>query len=176
MRITLLDIPAAALVETETAADERGLFGRTFCDDEFEKAGLPGSFVQCSTSFNVRRGTLRGMHFQAKPHEEGRLVRCTRGSIYDVVLDLRLESPMFRKWQAFELSADNRSALYVPPGCAHGFQTLEDGSEVFYQMTERYRGNLATGVRWNDPAFAIRWPVTSPVLSPRDANYPDSGG
>ncbi|HTP60639.1 MAG TPA: dTDP-4-dehydrorhamnose 3,5-epimerase family protein, partial [Burkholderiales bacterium] len=130
MKIAALDIQGAALIEAEPAGDERGLFARTFCRDEFMRAGLPGEFLQCSTSFNVRKGTLRGMHFQARPHEEGRLVRCTRGAIHDVVLDLRRDSRSYRKWLAFELSADNRRALYIPHGCAHGFQTLADASEV----------------------------------------------
>jgi len=134
---------------------------------------LNPNIVQCSTSFNKKRGALRGMHYQLKPHEEVRLVRCTRGAMYDVILDLRMDSPTFKHWVAVELAAENRTMVYIPEGFAHGFQTLEDNTEVFYQMSETYHPGLAHGVRWNDPAFAIRWPVADPIVSRRDADYPD---
>jgi dTDP-4-dehydrorhamnose 3,5-epimerase len=161
------------VVDVEEKHDDRGLFARTFCQREFAAHGLPIEFVQCNTSFSARRGTLRGMHFQCEPHAEGKLVRCTRGAIYDVALDLRKDSITFGRWEAYELSAENRRSLYIPPGLAHGFVTLADLTEVHYQMTACYEAAAARGVRWNDPAFAIRWPVEEPILSPRDATYPD---
>ena len=163
----------AYLIEPELLHDERGFFARTFCRDEFASHGLQPVFVQCNISFNSRRGILRGLHYQRQPHLEAKLVRCTRGTIYDVIVDIRKDSPTFKHWIAVELSAENRRMLYVPQGCAHGFQTMEDNSEVFYQMSETYRPELARGVRWNDPAFAIRWPVANPFISQRDAHFPD---
>jgi dTDP-4-dehydrorhamnose 3,5-epimerase len=173
MRFTELAAPGVFVVEQERHADSRGFFARTFCRDEFAAHGLAGDFVQCNTSFNERRGTLRGMHLQRPPHEEIKLVRCTRGAILDVVVDLRPEAPTFRQWVAVELTEDNGRALYIPAGCAHGFQTLADGSEVFYQMAERYHPAAAAGVRWDDPAFGIDWPILPPILSDRDASYAD---
>lgn len=173
MRITPLGLDGAFVVEAEPQADERGLFARTFCRDTFRAQGLHGDFVQCNSSYNRRRGTLRGLHFQAAPHEEIKLVRCTQGAIFDVAVDLRPDSATFCRWRAVELSADNRRALYVPAGFAHGFQTLTDEAEVFYQMSAAYVPDLARGVRWNDPAFAIAWPVEPPILSGRDAAFPD---
>ena len=153
--------------------DDRGFFARTWCRQEFEQAGLNTGLVQCSISFNTHKGTLRGMHYQASPHAETKLVRCTGGAICDVVLDLRPESPTFRAWVAVTLTAQNRMMLYVPDGCAHGFLTLEDNTEVFYQMSEFYSPDSARGVRWNDPAFAIRWPEEPLIMSERDRSYPD---
>lgn len=173
MRFVATDLAGAYVVEPEKMEDERGFFARTFCRDEFAAHGLHPAFLQCNVSFNVRRGTLRGMHFQEKPHEEAKLVRCTRGAIYDVIVDIRRKSPTFKRWAAFELTAENRKMLYVPEGFAHGFQTLEDSCEVFYQMSEMYHPGLAHGVRWNDPAFGIRWPVADPFVSQRDAHYAD---
>jgi len=173
VRITPLGLDGAFVVEAEPQADERGLFARTFCRDTFRAQGLHGDFVQCNSSYNRRRGTLRGLHFQAAPHEEIKLVRCTQGAIFDVAVDLRPDSATFCRWRAVELSADNRRALYVPAGFAHGFQTLTDEAEVFYQMSAAYVPDLARGVRWNDPAFAIAWPVEPPILSGRDAAFPD---
>jgi dTDP-4-dehydrorhamnose 3,5-epimerase len=173
MRFITTELAGAYAIEIERLEDERGFFARSFCRDEFLAHGLSPIFVQCNISFNVRKGTLRGMHYQEKPQEEAKLVRCTRGAIYDVVVDLRRGSPTFRRWASFELTADNRRMLYVVPGLAHGFQTLHDDSEVFYQMSEMYRPSLERGVRWNDPAFAIRWPLPDPLLSRRDASYPD---
>jgi dTDP-4-dehydrorhamnose 3,5-epimerase len=163
----------AYIIELERLEDERGFFARTFCQDEFAAHGLKSLFVQCNVSFNEKRGTLRGMHYQDKPHEEAKLVRCTRGAVFDVIIDIRRESSTYKQWIGVELTADNRRMLYIPEGFAHGFQTLEDGSEMFYQMSEMYRPELARGIRWNDPAFAIRWPLPSPIISARDAGYRD---
>jgi dTDP-4-dehydrorhamnose 3,5-epimerase len=173
MRFAAARLAGLVVVDVETARDDRGHFARTFCSDEFEANGLPGNFPQCNLSFNQRKGTLRGMHWQADPAPEGKLVRCVRGSILDVALDLRPDSSTYLQWQGFDLTAENMRALYIPPGFAHGFQTTEDGSEVFYHMTERYRPELARGVRWNDPAFGIAWPLPDPILSPKDAAFPD---
>ncbi|NVO17951.1 MAG: dTDP-4-dehydrorhamnose 3,5-epimerase [Rhodoplanes sp.] len=173
MRFEPLGLNGAFRIEIEPRADDRGLFARTYCEEEFAAHGLPTRFVQCNTSFNTRRGTLRGMHYQADPRPEEKLVRCTRGAVYDVIVDLRPESPTFCKWEGFELSADNRRALFVPAGFGHGFQTLADGSEVFYQMSELYVADLARGVRWNDPAFGIVWPLAETIIAPRDAAFAD---
>jgi dTDP-4-dehydrorhamnose 3,5-epimerase len=161
------------VIDLDRHDDERGFFARSFCAKEFADHGLPGSFVQFNISYNRRRGTLRGMHFQAAPCEESKLVRVIRGAIRDVVIDLRPSSSTYREWMAFELSADNRRSLYIPPGLAHGFQTLTDDAELLYQMTEFYEPTLARGVRWNDPAFAVSWPIATPVMSARDASFPD---
>ena len=160
-------------VQIEPHLDERGLFARTWCKEEFEANGLNSALVQCSISFNKKRGTLRGIHYQVGPHAEAKLVRCTRGAIYDVVVDLRRSSPGFKNWVAVVLTAENRKALYVPEGCAHGFLTLEDDTEVLYQMSEFYSAGSARGVRWNDPAFGVTWPGNVEVISERDRNYPD---
>lgn len=160
-------------IRVEPHCDERGFFARTWCQKEFEEHGLNPRVVQCNVSFNQRRGTLRGMHFQASPHAEAKLVRCTRGSVYDVVLDLRPGTPSYKQWVGVMLSAENRNMMYVPEGCAHGFITLEDDTEVFYQMSEFYDPPSARGVRWNDAAFGIVWPVETAVISERDASYPD---
>ena len=173
MRFTPSELPGTVIVDIEEHVDDRGLFARTFSEEEFASAGLPTRFVQSSVSFNTRRGTLRGLHYQAPPMPEGKLVRCTRGAVHDVVVDLRPSSATFLRWISVELTAENRRAIYVPPGCAHGFQTLMDDSEVFYQMTELYAPELARGVRWNDPMFRIEWPIAEPTISERDATYPD---
>lgn len=156
----------------EPRCDERGFFARSWCEQEFESNGLNSRLVQCNVSFNTRKGTLRGMHYQAAPYPEAKLVRCTRGAIYDVVVDLRRESPTFRQWIGATLTADNREMLYVPEGCGHGFLTLENETEVFYQMSEFYHSDLARGVRWNDPAFGIEWPAGVEQISERDRTYP----
>ncbi len=153
--------------------DNRGFFARTWCRNEFEEHGLDPVLKQCSISYNARKGTLRGMHYQAAPFAESKLVRCTQGAIYDVVLDLRPQSPSFKNWIAVTLTAENRNMVYVPKGCAHGFLTLQDETEVFYQMSEVYNAESARGVRWNDPTFAIAWPEKVEVISDRDHNYPD---
>ncbi len=166
-------IPGVTLIRSEPVEDERGLFARTFCEREFAARDLAARFVQCNVSFNFRAGTLRGMHYQSEPKPEPKLVRCTKGAIYDVALDLRPGSPTYCCWEAFELTERNRAALYIPPGCAHGFQTLVDGSEVFYQMGEFYDPTLSAGVRWNDSSFSITWPIENPILSDRDRSYGD---
>jgi dTDP-4-dehydrorhamnose 3,5-epimerase len=165
------------LIEPQLLGDERGFFARTWCRREFEARGLNADLAQCSISFNRKAGTLRGMHYQAAPYEEPKLVRCTQGAIYDVALDLRPQSPTFKRWVGVELTAANRRMLYIPAGCAHGFQTTADDSEVFYQISEFYHPEAARGVRWDDPAFAIRWPETTHrIVSPRDAGFPDFRG
>jgi dTDP-4-dehydrorhamnose 3,5-epimerase len=157
----------------EPHPDERGFFARSWCKREFEAWGLNSELVQCNISFNARKGTLRGMHFQAPPHAEAKVVRCTRGGIYNVVLDMRPKSPTYKNWIAAVLTDANRNMLYIPEGCAHGFLTLEDETEVFYQMSEFYNAESARGVRWNDPAFKINWPEKVEVISQRDNTYPD---
>jgi dTDP-4-dehydrorhamnose 3,5-epimerase len=166
-------LPGVFEIEVEPKADERGIFGRTWCRKDFADRGLNADVVQCSLSFNPRKGTLRGMHYQVAPHGENKLVRCTRGAIYDVVLDLRGDSPTFKDWVAVVLSAETRKAMYVPEGCAHGFLTLEEETEVFYQISEFHDTALARGVRFNDPAFQIDWPEKIELISERDRNYPN---
>jgi dTDP-4-dehydrorhamnose 3,5-epimerase len=173
VRFTETRLAGAFLVDVERREDARGFFARSFCRNEFAARGMAPVFVQGNVSFNTRRGTLRGMHFQADPKSEPKLVRCTRGAILDVILDLRPGSPTFRGWVGAELTWENHRALYVPPGFAHGFQTLTADSEVFYLMGEFYDPEFARGVRWDDPAFAIEWPIANPILSERDASYPD---
>jgi dTDP-4-dehydrorhamnose 3,5-epimerase len=153
--------------------DERGFFARSWCQKEFQDHGLNPQLVQCNISFTSRKGTLRGMHYQAPPYAETKLVRCTRGAIYDVVLDLRTQSPTFKQWIAVVLTSEKQNMLYVPEGCAHGFLTLQDDVEVFYQMSEFYNAEAARGVRWDDPAFRIVWPEKVEVISERDRTYPD---
>ena len=162
----------AYVVHLEPMEDERGFFARSFCQKEFAALELKVGVAQCNVSFNKQRGTLRGMHFQLPPRAEAKLVCCTRGAIYDVIIDLRPNSPSYCQWVAVELTADNFAALYIPEGLAHGFQTLQDNSEVFYLMFEFYAPECARGVRWDDPAFGIRWPLPNPIVSPRDLSYP----
>lgn len=173
MNFTPAGLPGAWIIDIDRLGDERGFFARTFCRDEFAAHGLATGFVQCNTSFNTRRGTLRGMHFQREPYAEAKLIHCTRGAIYDVLIDLRPDSPAYCRWVAVELSADNERMLYVPEGLAHGFQTLADESEVSYQMAAMYRAEAAAGVRWNDPVFGIAWPLQGLIISARDAAYGD---
>jgi dTDP-4-dehydrorhamnose 3,5-epimerase len=173
MIVTPTAVAGAFLVEIERLADHRGFFARTWCAREMEAHGLVSRLVQCSVSFNKTAGTLRGLHYQAAPHGETKLVRCTRGAIHDVVVDLRPDSPTFLRHLAVTLSAESRAAVYVPEGCAHGFQTLEDDTEVFYQMSAFHAPEHARGVRWDDPAFAIAWPPAERIMSARDASYPD---
>ena len=160
-------------IRPERMQDERGFFARTWCQQEFNAHGLDSQLVQCSVSFNTRKGTLRGMHYQMPPFAEGKLVRCTSGAIYDVVLDLRPDSPTFKEWIALTLTAENHNMAYIPEGCAHGFLTLADDTEVFYQMSQVYNAESARGVRWNDPAFGIAWPAEVTVISERDRLYAD---
>lgn len=161
------------IIEPERNEDQRGFFARTWCQREFMEYGLNPRLAQCSVSFNRKKGTLRGMHYQIAPHEEAKLVRCTKGAIYDVIIDLRPDSPTFTKWLAAELTATNHRMLYIPAGFAHGFQTLDEDSEVFYQISEFYAPEYARGVRWNDPAFGIQWPPANRTISTRDDTYPD---
>ena len=172
MKFVPTPFEGAFVVEPELLEDERGSFARSFCQEEFRAHGLDPVIAQCNISFNKRRGVLRGLHYQVKPHEEAKLVRCTRGAIWDVIVDLREGAPTRYRWFATELTADNRRALYIPRGFAHGFQTLADNSEVFYQMSEFYHPESARGVRWNDPIIGIAWPLADPVVSPRDRSYP----
>jgi dTDP-4-dehydrorhamnose 3,5-epimerase len=165
-------IGGAFLIDVERREDERGFFARTFCEDSVEKQGLEGHIAQSSVSWNRVRGTLRGLHYQVAPHEETKVVRCTRGAIWDVVADLRSDSKTYRQWLGIELTDENRRALYVPRGVAHGFITLTDDAEVLYMMGEKYTADAARGVAWDDPAFAIRWPIEPVVISERDRNYP----
>lgn len=166
-------IDGAWILEAERLEDERGFFARTWDADEFAERGLNARLAQCSISYNRRRGTLRGLHYQVAPHEEAKLVRCTAGAIFDVVVDLRPDSTTFRDWFGVELSADNRLAVYVPEACAHGFLTLVDGCEVHYQISQFYAPEAARGVRWDDPAFGITWPGEVLVMNERDRTYPD---
>ncbi|MFC5448773.1 dTDP-4-dehydrorhamnose 3,5-epimerase [Paenibacillus aestuarii] len=161
-------LSGAFVIRVEPIEDDRGHFARVWCRDEFLKHGLNADLVQCNVSFNKKQGTLRGMHYQVAPYEEDKLVRCTRGAIYDVIIDLRPESTTYRKWFAVELSEKNRKMLYIPKGFAHGFQTLEDNTEVFYQMSEFYQPDYARGVRWNDPIVGIVWPQLNPIISDKD--------
>ena len=172
MRFIKTRLEGAYIIEPEPIEDERGFFARTFCVREFEAHGLNPCVAQCNISFNKKKGALRGMHFQVAPHAEAKLVRCIRGAIYDVIVDLRPESVTFTEWMAVELKADNRRMLYVPEGFAHGLQTLEDDTETFYQVSEFYHPECAEGVRWDDPVFGIVWPLPIASISERDRTYP----
>jgi dTDP-4-dehydrorhamnose 3,5-epimerase len=184
MRLQETPLPGVWVVEAERLGDERGWFARTFDSEEFSSRGMDPAVVQCNASFNARRGTLRGMHYQAEPHGEPKLVRCVRGAIFDVAVDLRPDSSTYCGWHGEQLSAENGRALYVPAGLAHGFQTLTDDCEVLYQMGYRYVPEAARGVRWDDPAFGIEWPTVGErtvgisdrdarTISDRDRSYPD---
>jgi dTDP-4-dehydrorhamnose 3,5-epimerase len=163
----------AKLITVVTRGDERGSFARTFCAETFGAAGLATHYPQANHSANVRKGTLRGMHFQRAPHREVKVVRCVKGAIHDVIIDLRRESPTYLHWQGFNLTEENGAMLYVPGGFAHGFQTLVDDTHVIYQVSHPYTPSAEGGVRWNDPAFAVTWPLEPTVLSPKDAAWPD---
>ena len=173
MKLINLPLSGAYLIEMQLISDERGFFARTWCTEEFERLGLNPKLVQCSISWNARRGTLRGLHYQTEPYAEAKLIRCCSGAIYDVIVDLRPASPTYGKWIAAELTSENRRMLYVPEGFAHGFQTLIDGAEISYQISASYQPDHARGVRWNDPAFGIEWPISHPILSARDRAFPD---
>jgi dTDP-4-dehydrorhamnose 3,5-epimerase len=173
MIFTETTLKGAFLIEPERRPDERGFFARAWCQQEFAAIGLEPRWVQCNISFNRQRGTLRGMHYQAAPYAEAKLVRCTMGAIHDVIIDLRADSSTFRQWLAVELTADNRLILFIPKGFAHGFQTLTDDTEVFYQMSQFYAPDYARGVRWGDPAFNIPWPADKRIISARDLGFPD---
>lgn len=173
MILTPTPLQGAYVIDPERKEDHRGFFARTWCSEEAEANGLNGRVAQCSISFNTRKGTLRGMHYQAAPYGEAKLVRCTMGAIFDVIIDLRRDSPSYKKHIHVVLSAENRRMLYIPEGFAHGFQTLQDDTEVYYQMSQRYMPDHARGVRWNDPAFGIIWPEDSRTIADRDRSYPD---
>lgn len=173
MRFEPLTIEGVFRIEIERIADERGFFARTFCAQTFIERGLQPDFVQCSISYNARRGTLRGLHFQEQPHAETKIVRCTRGAVFDVVVDLRPHSATFRRWHALELTAENRDMVYIPSGCAHGFQTLVNETELVYEITPAYKPEKARGIIWNDPALGIDWPVQEPTMSDADRNWPN---
>jgi len=169
---TPISLPGAYIVDITLMTDERGFFARSFCRNEFAEHKLMTNVAQCNISFNAKKGTIRGMHFQRSPKAEAKLVRCTRGRIHDVVIDLRPDSPSCCRWEAIQLNSSDHRALYIPEGFAHGFQTLEDNTEVFYQMFEFYSPEHAAGVRWDDPAFGIPWPLPDPIISEKDRSYP----
>ena len=173
MRIEPAAVIGVMLVSVEPHVDDRGLFARTYDAATFAAAGLPVNWPQCNVSWNRSRGTLRGMHYQRAPFEEPKLVRCTAGRIFDVTIDLRPGSPTYCRWVGVELSRERRTALLIPAGCAHGFLTLEDEAEVFYMMGEVFHPEAAAGVRWNDPAFGIEWPLAPTTMADRDASWPD---
>jgi dTDP-4-dehydrorhamnose 3,5-epimerase len=167
-------LPGAYIVELDLLEDERGFFARSWCQTEFTAHGLNPNLVQCNISFNRKKGTLRGMHYQISPHAEAKLVRCPRGAIYDVIVDLRPQSLTFKQWIGVELTSENHRMLYIPEGMAHGFQTLEDNTEVFYQMSEFYHPESARGIRWDDPMFGIEWPTDErTTISDKDRSYLD---
>ena len=164
----------AFIIEMEPITDNRGFFARAWCQKEFEAHGLIASFVQANITFSPQKGTLRGLHYQIAPHEEVKLVRCTRGATYDVIIDLRPESATYRQWLGTDLTVNNRKMIYIPGGFAHGYQILMDNTEVFYQVGQFYAPDYERGIRWNDPAFTITWPITSPpILSEKDKRWPD---
>ena len=169
------NLKGAHIIDIEKREDERGFFARSWCRREFAAHGLNPNLAQCNISFNPKKGTLRGMHFQVKPNEEAKLVRCTRGSLCDVIADLRPDSPTYKEHLSVVLTSENRRMLYVPEGFAHGFITLEDDTEIFYQISECYRPESQKGFRWDDRAFAIAWPAEIKLISDRDRNYPDFG-
>jgi dTDP-4-dehydrorhamnose 3,5-epimerase len=173
MKMKALDLPDAVVVELEPHADERGFFARTWCAREFEDAGLPSAIAQTNLSQTRQRGAIRGLHYQRPPSREGKIVRCVRGGIFDVIVDIRPDSKAFLEHAGVELTAINRLALYIPPGFAHGFQTLEPDTEVWYQMTDFYQPGLGGGLRWNDPELGIEWPLEPSTMNERDATYPD---
>lgn len=168
MIFTPTRIKDAFVIDLERVEDERGFFARSWCASEFEQHGLDANLAQTSISFNKQKGTLRGMHYQVAPHEEAKLVRCTQGAAYDVIIDLRPESPSFKRWYSVELTADNGKSLYVPKGLAHGFQTLTDETTLFYQISTSYHPESARGLRFDDPAFGVEWPAIEPTISAKD--------
>ena len=166
-------LKGAYIIELEPLEDERGFFARSFCQKEFEEHGLNFRIVQCNLSYNKKRGTLRGMHFQVAPYEEAKLVSCMKGAVYDVIIDLRERSSTYCQWFAVELTAENHKIVYIPTGFAHGFQTLADNTTVFYQMSEFYHPECARGVRWDDTAFEVKWPIKNYIISAKDRQFPD---
>lgn len=173
MIFTETKLKGAFIIDIEPQEDERGFFARSWCEKEFKQHGLNPRLVQCNISFNKKRGTLRGMHYQVAPFAEAKIVRCTMGAVYDVIIDLRPDSSTFKQWISVELTAENRRALYVPEDFAHGFQTLTDNVEVFYQMSEFYHPECARAVRWDDPAFGVEWLSAPRIISHQDSEYAD---
>jgi len=173
MKFSRTSLPGLWLIELELREDERGFLARTYCENEFAALHLNTRWPQCNLTLTKLRGAIRGMHFQAEPKPESKLIRCAAGKIFDVLLDVRRDSPTFGKWEGFELSAENHRQLYVPGGFAHGFQCLTDHCEVLYQMSEFYIPELARGVRWNDPFFQVRWPLEPTTISAKDRLFPD---
>lgn len=173
MRFHPTDLADAVLIEIEKRGDERGFFARTFCEEEFAQAGLVTCFVQANASASRKAGTLRGLHYQVAPHAETKVIRCTRGAIFDVIVDLRPDSPSYRRWQGFELTAAEGIMLYIPEGFAHGYQTLADDTEVAYQVSAPYAPGAEAGIRYDDPAFGITWPMPVTAISEKDVSWPD---
>lgn len=173
MKFSPTPLPGLIIVELEPNRDERGFFARVWCRRELEARGLEGRFVQCNLSQSERRGTLRGLHYQLEPHTEAKLVRCIEGRIFDVAVDLRQDSPTFQQWFGMELSAENRTMLFIPKGLAHGYLTLSDHALCMYESSAFYEPNAERGIRWNDPTFSIAWPMTPTVVSPKDQGYPN---
>lgn len=171
MKFTETELKGGYIIDIQKIEDDRGFFARGWCKNEFEEHGISSNLAQANISFNKYKGTLRGLHYQASPYEEAKLVRCTKGGIFDVMVDLREDSPTYGKWTGAELTADNHRMLLVPEGFAHGFQTLEDDTEVFYQVSEFYTPNAEQGARYDDPSFAIKWPLEVSVISDKDANW-----
>ena len=171
MKFRELGLAGAFIVEPERFEDERGFFARAFCRNEFDGQGLNSSVAQCNVAFNARKGTLRGLHYQVPPHAEAKFIRCIRGAIYDVIVDLRHDSPTYLQHFGLELSSENRSALYVPERFAHGYQALTDNAEVFYQVSEFYAPGAERGIRYDDPAIRIEWPLPVTVISDKDASW-----
>ncbi|MCB1754022.1 MAG: dTDP-4-dehydrorhamnose 3,5-epimerase [Gammaproteobacteria bacterium] len=176
MIFTETKLAGAFIIDLKKLEDERGFFARTFCSRELEEHGLISNVEQANMSWNEKAGTMRGMHYQVDPYQETKLVRCTRGALYDVIIDLRKDSPTYREWIGVELTADNRRALFVPRDFAHGFVTLEDNTDAFYMVSQSYVPGAEAGIRWNDPQFAIDWPVKPTVVSEKDANWADYKG
>lgn len=173
MIVSETELKGAFIVELERREDRRGFFALSWSQKEFESLGLSSLLVECNISFNSKKGTLRGMHFQVAPYAQAKLVRCTSGSVYDVIIDLREDSPTFKQWSAVELTAENHKALYVPEGFAHGFQTLEDRTEILYQMSEIYAPECSRGIKWNDPLFSVEWPPAERIIIDRDNSFED---
>lgn len=173
MKFIELKLAGAYLIEPEQLTDERGFFARSFCKEEFAKHQLKTNIEQCNISFNLRQGTVRGMHYQNAPYAEAKLVRCSMGSICDIIMDLRKDSETYKQWVDIELTATNRNMLYIPSGFAHGFQTLEDNVEIFYHMFAKFYPGASSGSRWDDPAFSITWPQEITTISDKDTSYPD---
>lgn len=173
MKFTETRLPGAFMIELEPKTDERGFFARSWCHDEFSAHGLSIRVVQCNIGYSTRAGTIRGIHYQQDPHAEAKVVRCTSGALYDVIIDLRCESPTYGKWHACKLSAAGRNMIYIPEGFGHGYQTLADNTEIFYQTSEFYHPESATGVRYDDPAFGIDWPLEVTSISETDRSWPD---